>query len=248
VLKRLVADLHLHTVLSPCAEYRMVPELIVERALGAGLDMIAITDHNSGENAGAVVSAAANRPVAVLPGMEVESREGVHVLTIFDTIGDMEKWQERVYRGLPDRENEEKVFGAQLVVDAEGNLRSVNRRLLITDADLSLEEIVSGVRDCNGICIPAHIDRPSSGLLGVLGIVPEGLDVPAMEVSPNTTPAEVIRQHPELAGRTLLRSSDAHILEDIARVSTSFLVFEASVVEIARACRGELGRMIVPQF
>lgn len=245
MLKRLVADLHVHTVLSPCAEYRMVPALIIERAIESGLDMLAITDHNSGENAAAVISAGLDSGVAVLPGMEVETREGVHVLTIFDTIDSLVKWQEQVYRALPDRENDERAFGAQLVVDGEGNLLSVNRRLLITAVDLSIDVVVAAVQGAGGVSIPAHVDRPSSGLLGVLGLIPEGLDVPAMEISPRLTPAQAVALFPSLAGHTLLRSSDAHALEEIASVSTSFLVSEASVCELARACRGELGRLVV---
>lgn len=239
-----MADLHVHTVLSPCAEYRMVPSLIIERAMESCLDMLSITDHNSGENAAAVVSAARDSGVTVLPGMEVESREGVHILTMFDTVDSLVRWQEQVYRALPHRENDERAFGAQLVVDSEGNLLSVNRRLLITAVDLSIESVVATVQQIGGICVPAHVDRPSNGLLGVLGLIPEGLDVPAMEISPRLTPAQAVAQFPALAGRTLLRSSDAHTLEEIARVSTPFLVSEASVRELARACRGELRRAI----
>ena len=246
MLKRLAADLHIHTVLSPCAEYRMVPALIIERAIEAGLDMLAITDHNSGENAAAVMSAALGSGVAVLPGMEVETREGVHILTIFDTVDSLVQWQEQVYRALPDRENDERAFGAQLVVDCEGNLISRNRRLLIAAVDISIDMVVAAVQEIGGVPIPAHVDRPSSGLLGVLGLIPEGLDVPAMEISPRLTPAQAVALYPELAGRTILRSSDAHTLEDITNVSTRFLVSEASVRELARACRGEFGRLVVP--
>ena len=161
-----MADLHVHTVLSPCAEYRMVPALIIERAIESGLDMLAITDHNSGENAAAVMSAALDSGVTVFPGMEVETREGVHILTIFDTVDSLVRWQEQVYRALPNRENDDRAFGTQLIVDAEGNLLSVNRRLLITAVDLSIDEVVATVQQAGGVSIPAHVDRPSSGLLG----------------------------------------------------------------------------------
>lgn len=245
MLRQLLADLHVHTVLSPCAGYQMVPELIVARARECGLNMLAITDHNSGENAIAVMSAATESGVAILPGMEVESREGVHILTIFDTAASLAQWQAQVYASLPDRENDERAFGAQLIVDAEGNLVSVNRRLLITSVDLKIDDIVEMVRECGGISIPSHVDRPSNGLLGVLGLIPEGLEVPAMEISPRLTPERAVEMYPALAGRTLVRSSDAHALGEIGCASTPFLVSEPSVVEIARACRGELGRAIV---
>ncbi len=223
----------------------MVPALIIARAIESGLNMLAITDHNSGENARAVMSAALNSGLTVFPGMEVETREGVHILTIFDSVDCLARWQQQVYGALPKLENDERAFGAQLVVDAKGNLLSVNKRLLVTALNLSIDGVVSTVERIGGVSIPAHVDRPSGGLLGVLGLLPEGLDVPAMEISPRLTPAEALARYPALSGHTLLRSSDAHTLEEIASVSTSFLVSEASVRELARACRGELGRQVV---
>lgn len=245
MLKRIVADLHIHTVLSPCAEYRMVPELIVERASQVGLNLIGVTDHNSGENAGAVMGAAKGTGIRVLPGMEVESREGVHILTLFDDIDGLEQWQEVVYAALPNRENDERVFGTQLVVDATGRLVGVNRRLLMTATDLSLEEVVAEVGRMDGLCVPAHVDRPANGLLSVLGLVPEGLEVPALEISPLHTPAEALARFPGVAGYALLRSSDAHALEDVGKAPTPLLMAAASVAEVAMACRGEGGRRVI---
>lgn len=239
------ADLHVHTVLSPCAEYRMVPALIVERAEEVGIDLVAITDHNSGENAAAVMRAASPGGTSVLPGMEVESREGVHLLAIFDTVEALSIWQDVVYAALPERKNVERLFGTQLVVDQGGNLLSVNRRLLSVATSLSVEQVVAGVEQGGGLCIPAHVDRTANGLLGVLGMVPNGLTIHALEISPNHTPVSARRMHPNLEGRTLIQSSDAHRLEEIGSRSTRFLVEESSVQELTRACRGELGRAVV---
>ena len=80
------ADLHIHTLLSPCAELEMIPSLIIEMALMAGLDIIGIADHNSCENAAAVMEAGAGSAVKVLPGLEVQSVEGVHFLCLFDAL------------------------------------------------------------------------------------------------------------------------------------------------------------------
>ncbi|MHB0869309.1 MAG: PHP domain-containing protein [Chloroflexota bacterium] len=245
MMRRFVADLHVHTVLSPCAYYQMVPALLIERAAAVGIDLLGIADHNSGENAAAVVSAAEDSGIAVLPGMEVESREGVHLLTLFDDLEALERWQEIVYAALPPRENVEKVFGAQLVVDAAGRLLGKNTRLLIAAADLSLEEVVGLSQGIGGLCVPAHVDRPANGLLPVLGLLPAGLNVPALEVSRWSTPAASIRQFPELAGRTLIRSSDAHYLEELGKATTTFLMAKASVAEISLACRQQEGRGVI---
>lgn len=245
MLRHFVADLHIHSVLSPCADYHMVPPLIIERAVRAGLDLVAVTDHNSGENAAALVKAAVNSGVAVLPGMEVESREGVHIVTLFDDVEALEHWQGVVYSALPQKENVEKLLGVQLVVDSNGDLIRVNKRLLLTAVDLSLEEIVATANDLGGLCAPAHVDRPAYGLLSVLGLLPTDVDLPALEISPHVTPSEAIRQFPGLAGCTLIRSSDAHSLEDIGKVATSFLIARPTVAELTLACRGRRGRRVI---
>ncbi len=222
----------------------MVPELIVEGAIRSGLNLLAVTDHNSGENAEAVIEAARDTGVNVLAGMEVESREGVHILTIFDSADALAAWQATVYEALPNRENNERAFGTQLVVDAEGNLRGINRRLLITATDLGLEEIMSRTTRVGGISIPAHVDRPANGLIGVLGFIPAELNPIAVEVSRLIDPADAVKRYPQLAGTTILRSSDAHVLDDVGTVSTTFVIEEPSVLEISRACRGEMGRQL----
>ncbi len=245
MLRPVVADLHLHTVLSPCADYRMVPKLILGRAEEMGVELIAITDHNSGENALAVIEAAAGRVVTVLPGMEVESREGVHLLTLFDRQQQLQQWQETVYRALPPRENVERVLGTQLVVDADGNLRHKNPRRLITSVDLSMEEVILLSQELGGLCIPAHVDRPANGLLGVFGLLPQDLQAPALEISPGSTPEQLLGQYPGLEGKVLIRSSDAHNLNDIGRSTTTLLVEQPSVSEVRLAFRGEEGRLVL---
>jgi 3',5'-nucleoside bisphosphate phosphatase len=241
---RLVADLHVHTVLSPCADYRMVPDLIVGRALERGLDLLGVVDHNSAENAAAMVVAAEGSGVSILPGMEVETREGVHLLTLFDRVDWLMRWQETVYNHLPPRENDERVFGTQLVVDPEGNLVDVNRRLLLTAVDLSLEEVIEQTQGNGGLCMPAHVDRPANGLLSVLGLLPEGFRTPALEISPRYDVDEALKQFPQLAGHALIRSSDAHTLEDIGKAVTILWMERVSVAEFVLACQGDLGRRV----
>ncbi|HNX58188.1 MAG TPA: PHP domain-containing protein, partial [Spirochaetota bacterium] len=52
------ADLHIHSCLSPCGSLDMSPSRIVERAVESGLDVIALTDHNSALNCPALEEAA----------------------------------------------------------------------------------------------------------------------------------------------------------------------------------------------
>ena len=109
------ADLHVHTVLSPCAEVEMIPPLIVQEALERHIDIIAITDHNASANVAAVQKAADGTGLTVLPGMEVQTREDVHLLCLFASLADLESWQHKVDLSLPDRLNQPEHFGNNML-------------------------------------------------------------------------------------------------------------------------------------
>jgi len=239
----LLADLHLHTVLSPCAEVEMIPPLIVRRAQELGLEVIAVTDHNAALNVAAMIEAAAGTGLTVLPGMEVQSREEVHLITLFDTVDQVLAWQERVWAALPDRENDEAFFGAQFVVDAAGEYCCTEKRMLSISAALSIEEVVAGVRALGGIVLPAHVDRPAGSLISNLGFVPPGLEVAGLELSRRADPAEVAQLLPQIAGYGHLVSGDAHRLEEMT-ARTMLKVAAPTVDEVALALAGRDGRRV----
>jgi len=237
------ADLHVHTVYSPCAEVEMIPPLIVQRAVQLGLDWIAVTDHNGAGNAGAVMQAAVGTGLAVTPGMEVESREEVHVVCLFDGLAAAEDWAALVAAHLPARRNDERHFGAQFVVDATGDYVCTEERLLLASTDLSIEAIVQGVMARGGLAIPAHVDRPANSLLVNLGFVPPDLGIEAVEIS-RWTAVEAFRQaHPELARLALVSSGDVHRLSEFLR-RTAVTAGEPTVAELRRALRSEGGRSV----
>jgi hypothetical protein len=239
-LRRILADLHVHTVLSPCAEVEMIPPLIVAQARARGLGLIAVTDHNAAANCAAVMAAAGD-DLAVLPGMEVQTSEDVHVLCLFDTAEQALTWQEVVFDHLPCAENPEDVLGAQFVVDAAGGYVRTERRLLLTSADLSLEETVSRVNALGGMAIPAHVDRSSYSLLAQLGFAPPGLAVPALELFRLTDPDAARMQHPGLSGWPLIRGGDAHRLSEISP-ALAIEAADATVAELRMALAGQQGR------
>ncbi len=232
------ADLHLHTVLSACAEVEMIPPLIVRRALELGLDWLAVTDHNSAANVRAVCAAAEGSGLAISPGLEVESREEVHIVCLFDAAEQAEAWAEVISQHLPPLRNDERHFGAQFVVDATGDYVRSEERLLQTSVDLSVEEIVRGVAALGGLAIPAHVDRPANSLLVNLGFVPVGLDIAGLEISARTSGAQFRQAHPELAHLGLLCSGDAHRLSEMVR-RTMVVSRRPLVAELAQALRGE---------
>ncbi|MFO7918194.1 MAG: PHP domain-containing protein [Anaerolineae bacterium] len=240
-MQTLLADLHVHTVLSPCAEIEMIPPLIVKRGHDLGLDMIAITDHNAAGNVVAVERAAEGSGITVIAGMELQTREEVHLLCLFDTVDQVHAWQEVVFAHLPARKNEPKVFGVQLIVDETGDLLERNERLLLTSSDLSIDEAVEMVRGMGGIPIAAHVDRRAYSLLASLGFVPEGLDVAALEISRRSVPEAFLSVHEELREWPFITSSDAHRLSEMS-ASMRFCLQKPSVREIELALRHRKGR------
>ncbi|GFP27124.1 PHP domain-containing protein [Candidatus Hakubella thermalkaliphila] len=244
-LRPVRADLHIHTVLSACADYRMAPPLIVRTALQRGLDLIAITDHNSGENAGAVLRAAEGTGLTVLPGMELCTREEVHLVALFPELISLLCWQEEVYEALPHLANDEAVFGVQLVVDERGRFLGKNHRFLFAATDLSLEEAVRRITEIGGFCFPAHVDRPAFGLLTQLGFLPQDLDLPAVEISPRISCQAARERFPSLGSRVIIQASDAHRLEDIGLGMTVFSMAEPSFEELILASVGRDGRGVL---
>jgi len=238
-----MADLHLHTVLSACAEVEMIPPLIVQRARELGLELLAVTDHNAARNVAAVMAAAAGTGIAVLPGMEVQSREEVHLVCLFDTLEQVLAWQEQVFAALPDRENDEAFFGAQYVVDAEGEYLETETRLLSISTALSVEQVVAGVRALGGIVLAAHVDRPSFSLVANLGFVPPGLAIAGIELSRRADPAAALQRLPQLSGYGRVVSGDAHRLEEMT-ARTMFKVKVPVVAELALALAGSEGRRV----
>ena len=236
-MRKVRADLHLHTCLSPCADNQMQTAAIIEQAKKVGLDMIGICDHNSAENVGAMMKAGVQKGLAVIPGVEVTSREEVHILGLFNTEQDLMCLQDIIYENLPGQ-NDEEAFGPQLVLDENGNVAGKNPRLLIGATILTLEQIVDAIHKFAGLAIASHIDRQRFSLIGQLGYIPSGLKLDAVEVS---SPLSLKQEY----DYPVVISSDAHFLEDIGRSSTCFMIEDISVQEIGKAFRSEMGRMVV---
>jgi PHP family Zn ribbon phosphoesterase len=237
MVRAYAADLHVHTCLSPCADEEMSPRNIVRTALEASVDIIAVTDHNSGKNARAVMAAAADLPITVIAGMEVQSREEVHLLSLFKSVETLEEWDTFIYEHLPDVRNDPEVFGYQPIVDTEGYVLRFEEKLLINSLDLSLEEVVKGIADRDGICIPAHVDREAFSIIGQLGYIPPDLPLAAVEIT--GAQRGVVPERYEV-----VTASDAHFLRAIGTKRTLFLLEAPTLEEIHRGLRKEGGRRV----
>jgi len=203
----------------------MTPWNMVGMAKIKGLDVIAITDHNTALNAEDAMAAGREYGVEVIPGMEITSREEVHMLAYFYTLEDALAAGEEVYAHLPAISNQPLLFGNQIIMRDGDTPSGTLDKLLINATDLSVDEVCQLVRSHNGIPLPAHINRGSNGMIGALGLMPFLPEYPVVEVYKGVEcPAYATK------GRFLLHSSDAHRLEDIQEQ-----VFELPVEVSARA-------------
>lgn len=236
------ADLHIHTCLSACAELDMTPAKIIKKAKEKGLQIIAITDHNSAENLPAFKAFEAEG-VKVLAGMEITTKEEVHILAIFDDFEDIKPLQELIYENLSGPEFDERL-GYQLVVNEREEILSFMKRPLIGATTLSIEDLVRHIHTLNGLAIASHIDKEVFSVISQLGFIPEDIDFDGLEVSVKTDPEEAKKRFGDLP-YPLIRSSDSHHLHEIGRAFTDFFINEASVAELRKALRGEKGRRIL---
>lgn len=235
------ADLHIHSCLSPCADIIMTAGNIINKAVEQGLDIIAITDHNSAKNVAAAVEMAAGSTLKIIPGMEVESAEGVHLLCFFDQVEQLLTWQEEVYQSLPDMMNDEEYFGYQIITDQEDEFIAKEERLLATAVKISVEDIVKKITKLGGLVVPSHIDRPYNSILANLGFIPPGMEISTLEISKHVSEREIEERFPFIKEYSLISNSDSHYLIDI-KPMMEFYMGEASLSEIRLAVLGKNGR------
>ena len=213
------AELHVHTALSPCAGEEMKPPAILLRAEQLGIRVLGVVDHCTARNAWAVWDAAEAFEVEVLVGLEIESVEGVHILTLFDSVEAAMDMDCVVASCLPGLQNRADIFGEQHLLDGWGEVIGHDERLLVTAADLTIAEIAELAAAREGMSIAAHIDRPLNGLLPVLEFVPPELEGELLELSPHIGAEQARRRWPELCRRPLVAASDAHYLADIGQAT-----------------------------
>lgn len=209
------ADFHIHTALSPCGDRDMTPNNIVNMAKLKGLDVIAITDHNTMENAAACIEVSRNANLTVIPGMELQTKEDIHIVCLFNSISEAHSFQDFVYSRLPDLKNNEKIFGEQLIIDAEDNIIGKNDRLLLTSTNISIDDAFYEITKLSGVFIPAHIDKSANGIIANLGFIPDYLDIKTLEYRSIEKINNFIKAGILSSKYRFIKSSDAHYLQDI---------------------------------
>ena len=221
-------DLHIHSCLSPCANLEMSPSEIVTRAVAAGIDGIALTDHQSARNTPAIAECARRAGLKCLFGMEVQTAEEVHTVALFDTTEQALALTDWVYAAMPKRVNDPETFGDQPVVTWDDDIVEMEWRILAMGCRRTIPETAAKVHELDGLYIAAHIDRPNFSVISALGAIPE--PPPTTNCQQPTTKyfdaVELSRTAdeslwlPKAAGYAVIRSSDAHNLDDVVRVWT----------------------------
>jgi len=238
------ADLHIHTVLSPCGDLDMSPVNVVNTAAEKGLDIIGITDHNTTRHCELVKELGREKGIFVLTGTEVNSKEEIHSLAFFEKAEQLAEFQVYMDTWLPPVKNDPERFGYQVQVNRYDEIIYEEENSLFSAVDRSIDEIERKVHELDGIFIPAHVDRPRNSVYSQLGFFPDDLHVDAIEISWATKPSEYLKNHHELDGFRIVRSSDAHYPEDIARASSVFMLRNRSFCEIRMALEGKAGRQV----
>lgn len=239
------ADLHIHSVLSPCGDLDMSPRNIVANAKARGLDIIAVTDHNSTLHGPLTRELAKPLGIKVLFGAEVTTREEAHCLCLFDTEEQRFAFQQFIDRNLPKIKNDPSRFGYQVVVNENDEILQEVESLLLSALQVGVNDLEKEVHCLQGLFIPAHVDRPMYSLTSQLGFVPADLQFDAIEVFRNTNIDEFRKKNKHLQNPTIIKNSDAHLPNQIGTIFTEFLLEALEFSELSNALKGIEGRRVM---
>ena len=214
-MSRYYYDLHIHSCLSPCAEDDMTPANIAGMAALKGLTLLALTDHNSCRNCPAFFDACKAFGIVPVPGMELTTAEDIHMVVLFPSLEQAMAFDEEIHGRIIPVKNRPEIFGNQWIVDCDDNLLATEETLLINATDLDVDSALELVRRYGGAVYPAHIDRPSNGMIAVLGTVPADYGFTCVEFNDYGQREQILRDHGLEQCKTLC-SSDAH---DLGRIN-----------------------------
>lgn len=234
-MPRLTYDLHIHSCLSPCGDGDMIPANIVAMSKLKGLDIIAVTDHNSCKNCPALLRLAESEGLLAVPGLELCTMEEVHVLCLFATLEDAMAFDAMVSEKLMKFPNEEKVFGSQEIYDEEDHRIGTEPYLLINATEISFHSLGALMKQYHGIHIPAHIEKGSNSLLSNLGFIPPESEFTCVEFKDKSHVEKLLNNHPYLRGCNIITNSDAHYLQYINEPMNYLQVEDRSREAVLRA-------------
>ena len=212
---KLYYDFHTHSCLSPCGDNDMTPYNLVNMSKLLGLDIIALTDHNTCQNCASAIKAGEQIGLTVIPGMELCTSEEVHIVCLFPDVEKAETFSDYVLSTMPPVKNRPDIFGEQLIMDECDNIIGKQEILLTLASSISISNVCNVVESYGGVCYPAHIDRSSYSVLSNLGMITEDMGFNAVEMTAEADRDTLIGTHPILDGVQIFVDSDAHYLENL---------------------------------
>lgn len=208
-------DLHMHSCLSPCGDPDMTPNNIVGMSTLLGLNLIALTDHNTCQNCPAVEELGKANGICVLSGMELTTSEEIHAVCLFPTAEKALKFEIFVSQHRMKIKNKKEIYGEQLILNTQDEKIGEIEELLILATDISIMDIKRLCNEYGGTAFPAHINRDSCSVLSVLGEIPPECKFSVAEVSQSGDIEKLTASHPILKNMYIIRDSDAHYLENM---------------------------------
>ena len=193
-----------------------------------GLDIIALTDHNSAQNCRAAMTVGESVGLTVVPGMELCTSEEVHIVCLFDDVNNAEAFSDYVLSTVPPVKNRPEIFGDQLMMNGGDGIVGTQELLLTTASGISIENAVETVGQYGGVCYPAHIDRSSYSVISNLGMITDEMNFAAVEMTENTDQNEYRSKYPIIKDMPVFVSSDAHYLENMREAKHTIDVAENS--------------------
>lgn len=212
---KLKYDFHLHSCLSPCGDNDMTPYNLVTMASLLGLDVIALTDHNSCQNCRSAIEVGKRIGLTVIPGMELCTVEEAHIVCLLPDIELAEKFSDFIISGMVEVKNRPKIFGDQLIMDSRDGVTGTQDKLLTMASNVSVSHVYDIVESYGGVCYPAHIDRSSFSVISNLGMITPDMSFSAVEMTDKADIITMKNGHPILNSAKIMHGSDAHYLEDM---------------------------------
>ena len=215
-------DLHIHSCLSPCGDDDMTPNNIAGMAALNGLNIVALTDHNTCKNCPAFFEACKRYGLIAVAGMELSSAEDVHFVCLFPELEGAMAFDKEIEGHLPDIKNRADIFGNQLILDGNDEIIRTEDKLLITATDLWAADAIALARSFGAHVRPAHIDRSSNGIISILGDIPTEYGFNFVEFNDARNIDGYFGDYASLSGCSAIVSSDAHHLWDINNAESFF--------------------------
>ena len=217
-------DLHIHSALSPCADNDMTPNNIAGMAAIKGLQILALTDHNSAKNCPAFFEACKQQGIIAVAGMELSTAEDIHLVCLFRELDDAMRFDAEIEKHLMPIKNRPEIFGEQYIMDGEDEIVGEFDTLLISATDLPIDEAIALAKEFGAHVHPAHIDRESNGIVAILGDIPHEYGFRTFELRDRTSLERLAPIVEKLNADNMLICSDAHHLWDISEAENSLLI------------------------